>query len=234
MLFLSKFFSHPGLTAFTSDSGTDYTLNEQEPFLSDLQRSRLSVTAGISFNALGWVKQVHGAGIAVVDENFINGNRLREADALVTDLNNVLIAVRTADCLPVFIWDPVHHAMGIVHAGWKSTHKEILLRTYEVMAERYQSNYEDLKFAFGPAIRSCCYQVSDEFKGHFPDAVTQKNGQLFMDLIKANDDQLMSLGANREHIYDSRVCTVCSPGYFSYRRDGDKAGRMISGIMLKG
>lgn len=234
MLWLSKFFGHPGLVAFTSDSSVDYTLDEKEPFLSDSKRAELSRATGGSFRSLAWVKQIHGAGVVVVDEDFINDKHLKEADALVSNLTDVLIAVRTADCLPVFVWDPAHKTMAVIHAGWKSTYKEIIPRTLEVMVGRYQSDYEDLKIAFGPAIRSCCYQVSEEFKNYFPNAVSHKDGQLFMDLVKANDDQLMSLGINREHVYDSRVCTMCDPGYFSFRRDANQAGRMISAMILRG
>jgi YfiH family protein len=234
MLLLDKFFDHPSLVAFTSDSKVDYTLDEAAPFLTDAQRSDLSQSIGSSFDRLAWVKQVHGAGVVVVDDDFMNNGSLMEADALVTDHKDVLIAVRTADCLPVFLWDPAHQAMGIVHAGWKSSQMEIVRRTYEVMAATYQSDYEDLLIAFGPSIRSCCYQVGDEFKKYFPDAVTCTEGKVYMDLIKANRDQLIALGVGRNQLLDSRVCTVCDPGYFSYRRDGDKAGRMVSGFLLKG
>ena len=234
MLSLNKFFNHPKLVAFTSDSKVDYTLDETTPFLTDAQRSELSQSIGSSINRLAWVKQVHGAGVVVVDEDFLKNDGLKEADALVTNYKDVLVAVRTADCLPVFIWDPTHQAMGIVHAGWKSTQKEIVRRTYEVMAANFQSDYKDLLIAFGPSIRSCCYQVSDEFKKYFPNAVTSREEKLYMDLIKANRDQLIALGVGSNQLFDSRVCTVCDPGYFSYRRDGDRAGRMMSGFLLKG
>jgi YfiH family protein len=234
MLSLNSFFNHPKLVAFTSDSKVDYTLREATPFLTDAQRSKLSQSIGSSVNRLAWVKQIHGAGVVVVDDNFLKADDLTEADALVTNHKDVLVAVRTADCLPVFIWDPAHQGMGIVHAGWKSTQKEIVRRTYEVMAATYQSKYEDLLIAFGPSIRSCCYQVSNEFKGCFPDAVTSREEKLYMDLVKANRDQLIALGVGSDQLFDSRVCTVCDPGYFSYRRDGDRAGRMMSGFLLKG
>jgi|CXWL01.1.fsa_nt_gi YfiH family protein len=234
MLSLNKFFNHPQLVAFTSDSKVDYTLREAAPFLTDAQRSELSQLIGSSVNRLAWVKQVHGAEVVVVDDNFLKDGELKEADALVTNRKDVLVAVRTADCLPVFIWDPIHQAMGIVHAGWRSTQKEIVRRTCEVMAAIYQSDYEDLLIAFGPSIRSCCYQVSDEFKKYFPNAVTSREGKLYMDLIKSNSDQLLALGVKRNLLFDSCVCTVCDHDYFSYRRDGDKAGRMLSGFLLKG
>lgn len=234
MLSLNKFFNDTGLEAFTTDHRVDYTLNEASPFLTGGQKAVVTAMLNGAYQRLAWVKQVHGAEVAVVDEDFINDTNLKEADALVTDQKHVLIAVRTADCLPVFIWDAAHQAMGIAHAGWKSTHKQIVRRTLEVMAERYSTARKDVLIAFGPAIRSCCYQVSGEFARYFPNDVLKRDGQLYMDLIKANRDQLMESGVMRDQIFDSRVCTVCSPGWFSYRRDGEKAGRMFSGLMLKG
>lgn len=234
MLSLNEFFGHPKLVAFTSDSAVDYTFNEAAPFLTEAQKSMLSQAIGTPFSALAWGKQVHGADVVIVDDNFLKAGNLREADAFVTDQKDVLIAVRTADCLPIFIWDQAHQAMGIVHAGWKSTQKEIARRTYEVMAARYHTDHKDLLIAFGPSIRSCCYQVNKEFAEYFPNAVSAQEGKLFMDLVKTNREQLAFLGVEHHQFFDSRVCTVCDPGYFSYRRDGEKAGRMISGLMLKG
>lgn len=234
MLSLNKFFKGTGLEAFTIDHRVDYTLNEGSPFLTGGQKAVVTAMLNGAYQRLAWVKQVHGAEVAVVDEDFINDTHLKEADALVTDQKHVLIAVRTADCLPVFIWDAAHQAMGIAHAGWKSTYKQIVPRTLDVMAERYMTDRNDVLVAFGPAIRSCCYEVSEEFAGHFPDDVLTRDGKLYMDLIKANRGQLKASGVMRDQIFDSRVCTVCSPGWFSYRRDGGQSGRMLSGLMLKG
>ncbi len=233
MLSLSKFFDNSALVAFTSDAAIDFTLNESNPALNEEQRSSLSKEAGVLIRALAWVKQVHGEGVIIADESFLTNGVLKEADALITDRKNVPVAVRTADCLPVFIFDPTHRAVGIVHAGWKSTQKEIVRKTYETMNAKYQTDYEDIFVAFGPAIRSCCYEVGDEFIRHFPKAVVARDGKLFMDLIKANRDQLFSLGVERHQLFDCRVCTSCDKNYYSFRRDNKKAGRMVSVMMMK-
>ena len=232
MLSLNKFFETPSLVAFTSDATIDFTLNEASPLLTETQKAYLSVQAGATIYSLAWVKQTHGCEIVIADERFSSG-ALQEADALVTDKPNVAIAVRTADCLPIFIYDPVHKAIGIVHAGWKGTQQEIFKQTYLTMQAKYKTDFEDILVVFGPALRSCCYEVGREFLGHFPGAVFARDGKLYMDLLKANREQLYSLGVEREQLFDCRVCTSCDKGYFSYRRDGDKAGRMVSVMMLK-
>ena len=234
MLSLNKFFNDVNLIAFTSDATVDYTLDETLPRLTESKSQALAQLIGASFNNLACVRQIHGADVVEVDEAFIGQNELKQADALISNRGNILVAVRTADCLPVFLWDPIHRALGVVHAGWKSTQKEILKQTYVAMADRYQTHAQDLMVAFGPAIRNCCYQVSEEFKSFFPEATLVKDGALYMDLIKANGDQLNELGIQRKKLFDSNICTVCSPGYFSFRRDGSKAGRMLSGMLIKG
>jgi polyphenol oxidase len=232
MLSLSKFFDNPSLVAFTSDATIDFTLNEAAPFLTEDQKAYLSIQTGSTIHSLAWAKQTHGSEIVIADERF-NSAPLQEADAIMTDKPNIPIAVRTADCLPIFIFDPTHQAIAVVHAGWKGTQKEIFKETYLTMQAKYKTDYEDLLIAFGPAIRSCCYEVGQEFAGHFPNAVVLRDGKLYMDVIKANRDQLYSLGIERDQFFDCRICTSCDKSYFSYRRDGDKAGRMVSVMMLK-
>jgi YfiH family protein len=232
MLSLNKFFDNPSVVAFTSDATLDFTLNEANPDLTEMQKEYVSRESGVPVSTLAWVKQTHGNGVVVVDDQWAS-QPLKEADALITDHPKIPIAVRTADCLPIFIFDPTHRAIGIVHAGWKGTQKEIFKQTYLAMQAKYKTDFEDILIAFGPAIRSCCYDVGPEFAEHFTDAVTAKEGKLVMDLIKANRDQLYKIGVERHQLFDCRVCTNCDHNYFSYRRDGEKAGRMVSLMMLK-
>jgi YfiH family protein len=232
MLSLIKFFDNPSIVAFASDATLDFTLNEKNPFLTDVQKEYLSREAGVPIHALAWAKQVHGDGIVIADERFAS-EPLKEADALMTDRPNIPIAIRTADCLPIFMFDPSHHAIAVVHAGWKGTQKEIFKETFRTMQAKYKTDCEDLLIAFGPAIRSCCYEVGAEFVEHFPDAVGVRNGKMYMDIIKANREQLYDIGIERHQLFDCRMCTSCDRSYFSYRRDGEKAGRMVSLMMLK-
>jgi polyphenol oxidase len=232
MLSLTKFFDNPSVTAFTSDATLDFTLDEASPFLTPVQKDFLSREAGAPVATLAWAKQTHGSDIVIVDQSF-SPDPLKDADALMTDRVGVPIAVRTADCLPIFIFDPVHRAIAVVHAGWKGTQKEIFKETYRTMQAKYKTDCEDILVAFGPAIRSCCYEVGREFTQNFPEAVAVRGGKLYMDLIKANREQLYDLGVERHQLFDCRVCTSCDRNYFSFRRDGEKAGRMVSVMMLK-
>ena len=123
-------------------------------------------------------------------------------------------------------------AIGIVHAGWKGTYKHIALKTAQKMQEIYSSRLSDLKIVLGPSIRECCYQVGEEFRDYFPLHIKDHGGYLYADIIGANREQLLKSGIRTENIYDSGLCTCCHKNYFSYRRDGEKSGRMISLMML--
>ena len=109
----------------------------------------------------------------------------------------------------------------------------IVAHTVAKMQAKFGSKPADLKVAFGPSIRSCCYQVGTEFKKHFPSETVQKAGGLFLDIPLANRRQLLAAGVKPGHITDMKLCTFCDKRFFSYRREGEKAGRMISVMMIR-
>ena len=151
----------------------------------------------------------------------------------MTDHPDLAIAVRTADCLSVFLYDPRHEVIGLVHAGWRGTRQGIAARAVTLMRRQWKSNPEDLLVAFGPAIRSCCYRVGASFLEYFPKETVKRKQGYFFDLPAANKNQLVGSGVKAGDILDCAVCTHCETECFSYRREGDAAGRMISIMMLK-
>ena len=159
---------------------------------------------------------------------------IADTDALITNERNLPLAVFTADCLSVFLYDPLKHVIGLVHAGWKGTADKITAKAVALMQEEFGTNPAGLLAGFGPAIRQCCYEVSKEFKDCFAYGLEERNGGYFLDLAGINQRQLVDSGLRQENIYDCRKCTFCrSDDFFSFRREGVKSGRMISVIMLK-
>jgi len=110
----------------------------------------------------------------------------------------------------------------------------IAVKTVQLMNKTYGSKASDLKIVLGPSIRACCYQVGEEFRDRFPLHVKDRAGHLYADVLGANRDQLLEAGVGQANILDSGICTCCNSSYFSFRRDGAKAGRMISLMMLTG
>ena len=186
--------------------------------------------------------QVHGDHVHVVDESVSRGwaevDASLQADALVTNLPDVVLTILTADCVPLLIVDPVHRAIGAVHAGWRGTQQEIVRKTIEKMGHLYGTRPADLIVGIGPAIGGCCYEVGGEVVEHFtvyPQAIVPKdNGKYLLDTKQVNARQLEALGVPPDQIEISPICTACEhERFFSYRADAGTAGRFMSCIMLE-
>ncbi|WP_028842854.1 peptidoglycan editing factor PgeF [Thermodesulfovibrio yellowstonii] len=154
------------------------------------------------------------------------------ADAVITDKRNLFIAIKTADCLPVLIFDPINKVIGAVHAGWRGTARGILKKTINKMLEIYGCKPKNLLLAFGPYIKGCCYEVGDEvieeMKEENPEEkyILRINGKKHIDIGVANFIQALSLGIKKENIWFSKNCTCCNHNeYASYRFHGKNAGR---------
>ncbi len=180
------------------------------------------------------LKQVHSNRVHIIKDIYNQGNP-SEGDALATRLDNVALSVRVADCLPVLIADPVRKAVAAVHSGWRGTLLEILPRTVREMEKAFSSDPSTLLVAVGPGIRSCCFEVGQEvadlFEKPYPGCCsrTDRPGKYHLDLGQILDTQLNSAGVLREHRYDMAACTRCNPyEFYSYRREGSAAGRMLA------
>jgi hypothetical protein len=102
------------------------------------------------------------------------------------------------------------------------------------MRDSFGSEAPNLYINLSPSIRSCCYQVGAEFKGYFSDSTLESKGNYYFDLAGENIRQALNCGVKLENISDANACTCCTKDdFFSYRRQGAKAGRMMSVIMLR-
>ena len=231
MLSLNNFFNDPRVITLVSDRSMDFTLNG-EPAFSGRQKVFLSKHLGPFAEKTVFLKQVHGDEVIPIRRSQPSSG-FKEGDALITKERGVPLAVRSADCLPIFIFDPRTKAVGLVHAGWRGSRKAIVQNALRAMMRRWKTEPRHLKAAFGPAIRSCCYQVGEEFQAYFPDETRKRSDGFYLDLVLVNKNQLLGLGVKAENIFDCNLCTCCDSRFFSYRREGAKAGRMISVVMLR-
>jgi YfiH family protein len=161
-------------------------------------------------------------------------DRQCEGDALVTDDVGRRIGVRTADCVPILLLDAKHRAVAAVHAGWRGTVGAIVARAIEKMSADFGSKPHDLSAALGPCIQECCYEVGPEVAAQFAPLFPEwppVNGKRNLNLPETNRRHLTSAGVPAGQIFDSGLCTVClSEHFFSYRREPQNPGRMISAI----
>lgn len=228
-----NFFPSEVVARFT-DRSCDFILPEGARGLLPAQREFLSGKLNIAPEKVFTIRQVHDNKVLNIKKSDLpQKGELPQADGVITNVPGIVLTVRTADCLPVFLYDPAKRAIGLVHAGWRSTAEKIVEFAVKAMTDSFGSHSPDLRVAFGPAIRSCCYEVGEEFKDVFPKEVTHHRGKYYFDLILANRHQLMAMGVRDGNIIDSQKCTMCDTKFYSFRRDGQKAGRHLSIMYLK-
>lgn len=190
------------------------------------------------------VRQVHGKKIVEVDEgNFkvlAAPSPKVEADGLVTRMRGVVLAVASADCVPLLMFDEEKKVIAAVHAGWRGSFERIGPAALEKMMKKTGGSAAHVRCLIGPSIRSCCFEVrsdlTERFMKLFPrwdDLITDSGNRMTFDLQELNRRQLVEAGVSPDSIHILPVCTFCDPSRLpSYRRDGKKAGRMLSGIIL--
>lgn len=200
---------------------------------------------GIGPDRLITVNQVHGDTIARIDaQGLISGTinpRTAEADAIITNAPGIAIGIETADCVPVLLFDPGTPAVAAIHAGWRSTVKKIVDKTVARMNIEFGSRPKRILAAIGPAIGSECYEVDEpvmvsvrEAFSHWEEIAKPRGKDRWgLDLVKANERELLKIGLLEENIYTLGLCTACHKDlFYSFRAEGN-IGRMLSMIMIK-
>jgi polyphenol oxidase len=204
-------------------------------------RQRLLAALNLDPARLATLHQIHSDRVHIITEVQDQWNQT-EGDALITQVQDLAIAVQTADCLPVLIADPVRRIVAVVHSGWRGTLARILQKTIQEMKHTFNSNSANLVTAIGPGIRACCYEVGEDiatlFDREYPGAclttpVNARPGKFFLDLPKALQIQLSQAGIELNSC-DIGVCTRCNTHeFFSYRAEGKNSGRMMAIIGFK-
>lgn len=211
-------------------------------------RRCLAQAVGFDPQRLVTAQQVHGTRVAVVTAEdagrgaFDRESRIPETDALVTATPGVCLMVLSADCVPVLLFDPVRRVVAAVHAGWRGTAANIVARAVRVMRKQWGCLPGDIRAGIGPSIGPCCFEVGEEVAQIFgdlypgvPGLVLPASGQgkARVDLWVVNRRELLEAGLTPEHIETAGLCSMCSPdSFFSYRRQGQAAGRFGAGIVL--
>lgn len=198
--------------------------------------------------------QVHDIECLEVTEDVLHASPeqrqqlLEGKDALMTTLSNICIGVSTADCIPVLLYDPRHHAKAAIHAGWRGTVSRIVKETFRKMQRRYGTLPEDTLAVIGPGISLKNFEVGqevyDDFVAHgfdmsriarrFPCKNDSGQEKWHIDLPLCNQLQLESAGVLQAHIQQSGICTYDHDAdFFSARRLGIHSGRIYTAIIGK-
>lgn len=198
--------------------------------------------AGVSSLWTLSVNQVHGTEALVVDRALAQTDRFMGGwDALVTDRPGIMVAVRTADCVPILMHDPKRRVVAAVHAGWRGAVAGIVPKTLALLESRFGSCLEHVRISIGPSAGVCCYEVDEPVLDRLCQGFsewnkvvrTKRDGKAHLDLKALVKEQAKALGAASKSITTVNVCTICHEDlFFSYRRERKVNGTMVSAIGL--
>lgn len=217
------YFSSLNTGRSTADDKKDVEENRQL-FFKDL---------GIDESDAALSYQVHGCEIL----NAEKACRENGYDALITNKKNLTLIVSIADCTPILVHDPIKNVIAAIHAGWRGTVSEIVLKTIEKMKCEYFTKPKDCKMYIGPCIGFDHFEVGPEVATHFQGNLkrnSSSNDKYYVDLKSANKNQGLLAGILENNIEVSELCTFCEENlFFSHRRDEGNTGRMIAVIRLR-
>lgn len=231
--------------AFSTKEAGNMALHTHDRMDEVKQRhDRFLHSLGLVPDRLFLAHQVHGTRVQVVDR--LTPGRgagslvdlIPETDALITNDPQVILGICTADCVPVFIYDPIVPAIGVVHAGWRGSIRRITELALEKMVAHFGTEPGRCKAAIGPAICGRCFEVgravAEEFAAVVPEVVAEKPSGVFrVDLLRFNALMLQWAGLPGPSIYMADLCTVCHPEYFFSYRATQTSGRMMGILALR-
>ena len=203
-----------------------------------------------------FAKEAHSGSVCVVTEQDPEGGFVYTDetwsvkppggyDSVITDIPEILLCLRTADCIPVFLYDPAGRVIAMAHSGWRGTCSGISVNTVCAMEKLFGTDPGQVIAAFGPCVCGNCYEVGPELIEDFSKRFSADERRIFfrpkgkdkyhLDVKGAVRTDLLRLGVKPENMYDTGICTYENDGFASYRRDGwaPPEKQMISGIALK-
>ncbi|MCR6110172.1 peptidoglycan editing factor PgeF [Bacillus sp. A301a_S52] len=249
------------LAGFTTKNGGTssgaFTSNNLGLHVNDtnlnVRENRRSLADLLEFPLENWAcaEQVHEDHIVKISKKLTGygtvnyHDSIKGTDGFYTTETNTLLTLCYADCVPIYYIAPEHHTIGIAHAGWKGSVKNIAGKMVELWKLNESIPPTKIHAAIGPSIGACCYRVDDRVikevdnilsSSHISTSPYQKisNDQYSLDLKKLNLQLLLDAGIDRANILVSQYCTSCEKNlFFSHRRDNGKTGRMLSFIGFK-
>ena len=212
-----------------------YGFSIKNDYISDSHSENLKRFATkLDFHGnIAYVNQIHSTNLVnITGPNVLPVNE--DADALMTTKKDIMLAVKTADCVPILFYNPKANVIAAVHSGWRGTASKIALKTLDSMYKTYNAEPKATYALLGPSIASCCYEVGEDLiqKFKYIDlAFSTRRNKIYFDLKLVIKTDLLSFGI--KDIQDLEQCTSCEKDLFhSYRRDNNQK-RNYAVIVLK-
>ena len=210
---------------------------------------RIAHAVGFSEEKMVFTHQTHTTNVRKVTEEdwgkgFSKERDYSDVDGLITNVPQTVLTTFYADCVPIYLVDPVKKAIGLCHSGWRGTVGRISQVTIARMQEEYGSDPKDILAAVGPSICQNCYEVSGDVIEQFQDSFHEKywkelfyqkeNGKYQLNLWKANEIILEEAGITKEHISVTDICTCCNPQLlYSHRASKGQRGNLAAFLMIR-
>ena len=193
-------------------------------------RQIIAENIGFSPEMLAVPEQIHSAEIIYID----TPGEYIGTDGLITDNPEIILIIKVADCVPVYIYEPRSQLIGLVHSGWRGTADGIVSNAIRKIL-KMGANKKEVNIFLGPAICFCCYEVDMDVADNINKNAKRKmkNGKWKVGLREHIYIQLTKMGIPSKNIMISDICTFQSSDCHSYRRDGEKSGRMYAFMGLK-
>ncbi len=210
-----------GLAVAAMSDRSDGDCRNHDP-AGDAGRQAFCESLGIRADDLVCARQVHGVTVARATSSdrgrgiLPDTSAFPETDAIVTDVAGLPLGVTVADCVPVWLFDPVTRSAGIVHAGRVGTYRNIVRAAIDELRSAYGVKPEDVYAGIGPSAGPDSYEVSEEIAQEFAAAGLPTRGRR-LDLWEANVQQLEQIGLLRKNIYVSGICTIRDGRFHSHR-----------------
>jgi uncharacterized protein, YfiH family len=203
---------------------------------------RIADAIGFDLECIVTSDQTHTANVRVVTEadkgcGLTRARPYQDVDGMITNVPGLMLATFYADCVPLYLVDPVKKAVGLSHSGWKGTVGKIGLATVQAMEREYGTDPKDLAAAVGPSICQECYEVSEDVIGEFERTFSRDlwdklfyrkpDGKYQLDLWEANRQVFIEAGVDAAQITLPGICTCCNPQFlFSHRASKGKRGNL--------
>jgi YfiH family protein len=214
-----------------------YTVNDN-PLLVEKNIELLAMATEIKQKCMIFPKQTNGTNIAIVKSVT---DVYYDTDALITNIPGICIGVRTADCVPILIYEPEKKVIAAVHSGWKGTVEKISQKAIRIMIDQFGADPEKMIAGIGPSISPDVYEIGPDVikpvKQSFVENLVLKSipdsDKAFLNLWEANKLILIESGIPASNIEIAEMCTYSNPDlFYSARRDSHKTGRLATGIMM--
>ncbi|MDD3679764.1 MAG: peptidoglycan editing factor PgeF [Candidatus Shapirobacteria bacterium] len=227
---LSLFKQEKKLIHGSSDkSFGDFRLNNN----SNLKNQRIFLQQlAVSQFPLVWARQVHGNQVALINQTN-NKQPINGADGLISREKNLVLGVRSADCLPIIYFEPKKEIIGIAHAGWRGVLSGLPKEMISIITS-LGGESQNIIIGIGPHIKACCYcvdqDIANQFKKKYSHArLINRSEKFLLNLAAICQKQFEETGIRKNHIQISNICTFCqSDQWWSRRRDGENCGNMLT------